>query len=79
MNKEIEGSYNNGTARVSIKGNAVIVNMPGSGRPTASGEIDGNKGYVTHPDDGTRTFEYDAEEKIIYWDGRDSGNKWIKD
>ena len=52
--------------------------MSATGRPTAEGEIIDNKGYVNYPDDRTYAFEYDPHDKTIYWEGRNSGSKWVK-
>jgi hypothetical protein len=82
----IVGSYGNMMVEISVDENNVIfgrwLNM--NGRPSFNGVFsDGNgndqKGLIAFPDDRTFQFEYDDEMKILFWDGRNSGNKWTKD
>ena len=47
------------------------------------GEINGNIGEMNFPDDFDEegkvyTFEYVPQERTVYWNGLESGLKWIK-
>jgi hypothetical protein len=51
------------------------------GRPEATGYINNEEteGSMTFPDDRTWSFEFDIKTETIYWGGRMSGYRWIRD
>jgi hypothetical protein len=76
-NADIAGVYP--AAVIKVVGKEILGKWTSNGRPDFSGVFNGdNIGSVSFPDDQTYTFEYDKHEKTIYWNSRDSGNKWKK-
>ena len=72
---------------MTVKGKEITAEIPG--QPTAKGEIEGNEGWINFTTDAkegkradspskSKTFEYDPKTKTIYWNGRESGNTWVK-
>ena len=47
-------------------------------RPTARGKIVGHRGNIKFANGKTLTFEFDDDDKIIYFEGRKSGKTWTK-
>eukprot|EP00475_Leptophrys_vorax_P038777 TRINITY_DN690_c0_g1_i2.p1 TRINITY_DN690_c0_g1~~TRINITY_DN690_c0_g1_i2.p1 ORF type:complete len:430 (+),score=129.53 TRINITY_DN690_c0_g1_i2:58-1347(+) len=66
-----------GGAEIVQDGNKLTGQFLNSPRPAFSGEMTSDTtGYVNFPDDRTYSFEFDANSRTMYWDGRNSGNVW---
>ncbi|HEX6036631.1 hypothetical protein [Longimicrobium sp.] len=70
MSTPFDGSWNSGSARISSQADLVTIQMPGSGRPDASGSaatVGGPVIYANFRDDAPFTGVLSTDGRQILW------------
>lgn len=77
--EEMTGTYSGGIT-ISYRDDRLVGEWNVINRLDFYGDVDQDCfGTMTFPDDRSYNFEYDFSGCILYWNGRNSNNKWKKD